>query len=446
MREMRGAPRFGWVLAVGDGDLGHAPSRRCMSTLIPRFRRSPPERQVYDDDEVCAGMEPEHQKIWQSSSIPTWGCFLLATLMAVLTVIWRMHDKGTDLRALWASGWTASLPIFLPSIIIAGAVLAASIFNYKAPHQERVLALPIEGGKPKWRKLQWANTELRRLETENIGLKEELAKAKTEASELASKVASSPSEPKLKIHRAVYGAGGHTNVDITDKLQKAHRDALFVPVDNNLVSKDPCPGVRKWLSVEYSYGDGVVLFAKRPESMPGDIVKLVLPEYKDEREVASVALLQQAFTETKKRADEFQNKFAVCANEKRQLEEKLNEVARQEPTLRLRIIKTCDDLAGFLLEHGSKPRVDRGIGEDEASFVGRQAMSTLAWKDKMGADFRLRFGQSVPRLRDEIRIRSAFSEIDLDNAIAKAESQYCDADAVDTIRWKFWSLAGKITA
>jgi hypothetical protein len=288
--------------------------------------------------------------------------------------------------------------------------------------------------------------ELKELKSDTIVLREELAKAKAEASGLASKVALLPSESKLKIHRAIYGAGGPTNVDITEKLQMADRDALFIPVDNNLVPKDPCPGVRKWLSVEYSYGDGVVLFAKRPESMPGDIVRLVLPEYKDERDAAQLALLQQAFAETNKRADEFQKKFAVCENDKRRLEEKINEAARQEPTLRLRIIKTCDDLADFLLEHGSKPKVSREIGEVEASFVGRQAMSTLAWKDKMGADFRLRFGQSVPRLRDEIRIRSAFSENDLDNAIAKAESQYCDTDAVDTIRWKFWSLAGKMTA
>jgi hypothetical protein len=47
-----------------------------------------------------------------------------------------MHDKGTDLQTLWASGWATGFSIFFPAIIIAGAVLAAAIFNYKA-HQLR---------------------------------------------------------------------------------------------------------------------------------------------------------------------------------------------------------------------------------------------------------------------------------------------------------------------
>jgi hypothetical protein len=112
-------------------------------------------------------MESETRKaFWKSATIPTWGCFLLATLTVVLAIIWRMHDKGTNLQALWASGWAASLSIFLPSIIIAGAVLAAAIFNYKAHHQEQVPAQPAGQGKLKWQKLQWCNAERERLEGE----------------------------------------------------------------------------------------------------------------------------------------------------------------------------------------------------------------------------------------------------------------------------------------
>ena len=82
---------------------------------------------------------------------------------------------------------------------------------------------------------------------------------------------------QLVIHRAFYGFGPNS-VDVTDKLRTAVRDALVIPVDNNLVSRDPIVGVRKLLVVDYSYGDGVVRSVSRMESMQNDIVRLVLPE------------------------------------------------------------------------------------------------------------------------------------------------------------------------
>ncbi len=84
--------------------------------------------------------------------------------------------------------------------------------------------------------------------------------------------------PKLKITKAVYGAGPNADIDITESLKNKERDGLVIPVDNNLVPYDPAFGVRKRLVVEYSYGDGIVYCASRRESMQGDIVRLTLPE------------------------------------------------------------------------------------------------------------------------------------------------------------------------
>lgn len=83
---------------------------------------------------------------------------------------------------------------------------------------------------------------------------------------------------KLVIHRAVYGAGPQADVDVTDFLRKATRDALVIPVDNKLVPTDPAIGIRKRLVVDYSYDDGVVYSAVGMESARDDMVRLVLPE------------------------------------------------------------------------------------------------------------------------------------------------------------------------
>jgi hypothetical protein len=82
---------------------------------------------------------------------------------------------------------------------------------------------------------------------------------------------------RLVIHGASYGFGPNS-VDVTEKLRAAVRDALVIPVDNNLVNRDPIVGVRKRLVVDYSYGDGIVRSVSRMESMQDDIVRLVLPE------------------------------------------------------------------------------------------------------------------------------------------------------------------------
>src|ERR1019366_5122339 len=65
-----------------------------------------------------------------------------------------------------------------------------------------------------------------------------------------------PKEPsKLGIHSAVYGTGPTDDVLVTHRLRTTARDALVVPVYNNLVPSDPAIGKKKRLVVEYSYGN-----------------------------------------------------------------------------------------------------------------------------------------------------------------------------------------------
>jgi hypothetical protein len=78
---------------------------------------------------------------------------------------------------------------------------------------------------------------------------------------------------RLTIHSAVYGTGPDTDIDVTEKLQSMVRDALVVPVANDLAPRDPHFGVVKVLTVEYSYGNPSRFRVTRPENS-----RLVLPE------------------------------------------------------------------------------------------------------------------------------------------------------------------------
>jgi hypothetical protein len=78
---------------------------------------------------------------------------------------------------------------------------------------------------------------------------------------------------RLVIHSAVYGTGAFDEVSVAHRLNAATRDALVIPVDNNLVDRDPAPMKPKRLLVEYSYGGPSLLRVSRAEGG-----RLVLPE------------------------------------------------------------------------------------------------------------------------------------------------------------------------
>jgi hypothetical protein len=205
---------------------------------------------------------------WKSTALPTWGCFVVAAIMAVLAIVWRLHDKGKAV-----SDWQSSLWAYGPSIVIALCVLIAGILIYKAHQslQEGSSAGPQRDssrqGKLPWQKLQWCNAERERLEKQVEQLK-------------AAQSTTPSAPPKLTIHRAVYGAGPLAEVLVTDKLQNAVREALIIAVDSTLggLIDDPARNVQKHLEVEYSFGSDRRIPAFRMEALAGEITRLVLPE------------------------------------------------------------------------------------------------------------------------------------------------------------------------
>ncbi len=65
------------------------------------------------------------------------------------------------------------------------------------------------------------------------------------------------SHTNLKIHSAFYGIGNARDVNLTETLQNASRNALWLYVDNGLIPgiPDPAPNQPKRLTVEYSFGN-----------------------------------------------------------------------------------------------------------------------------------------------------------------------------------------------
>jgi len=81
-------------------------------------------------------------------------------------------------------------------------------------------------------------------------------------------------QKRLVIHSAVYGTGSDADLDVTDILRQAERDALVVDVENkSFGADDPAYGIPKQLTVEYSYGNHVRKTIVWPEHS-----RLILPE------------------------------------------------------------------------------------------------------------------------------------------------------------------------
>jgi hypothetical protein len=93
---------------------------------------------------------------------------------------------------------------------------------------------------------------------------------------------------KLVIHSALYGTGQFDDVVVTDKLNSIARDALVIPVDNNLVPFDPAPNKEKRLQVEYSYDNPAHHIVTRQEYS-----RLVLPEDSEISRLTSEAVQQR---------------------------------------------------------------------------------------------------------------------------------------------------------
>jgi hypothetical protein len=137
----------------------------------------------------------------------------------------------------------------------------------------------ILGGHAIWRLLKAPWLLYRKTEREHA---EEISKLndKHEKEIAAAREVKQCSPQKLAVHSAIYGTGEMSDVSVLSAINNMTRDALVIPVDNNLVrgKDDPAPNQPKRLLVEYSYGDSPKRTVQRPESRPGCPSRLVLPE------------------------------------------------------------------------------------------------------------------------------------------------------------------------
>ncbi len=90
------------------------------------------------------------------------------------------------------------------------------------------------------------------------------------------------------------------------------------------------------------------------------------------------------------------------------------------PSLRLKVLEMVSELHGFLGAHGQEPEIERELPEASGEFMRRWRSVVDPWRAKFRGDYRIQFGESVPRLRDEILSRAAIDDWELNAAIEKA--------------------------
>jgi hypothetical protein len=118
------------------------------------------------------------------------------------------------------------------------------------------------------------------------------------------------------------------------------------------------------------------------------------------------------------------------------------------PSLRLRMLEAVSELQGFLGAHGEEPVVSYlEPGVDNAKLEHRRRTVLEPWQVKFMGDYCLQFGESIPRLRDEMRARAQIDDHDLNNDIewaAKSRDRCCES--VKNIASKLWVLGFKVNA
>jgi hypothetical protein len=117
------------------------------------------------------------------------------------------------------------------------------------------------------------------------------------------------------------------------------------------------------------------------------------------------------------------------------------------PNLRLKVVSAVSELQGFLGEHGSAPVVARVKGESTKDAALRYFKQGDPWKAKFIGDYRIRFADSIPKLRDELRVRTGVSDDELNQAIDTAANNEEDScKAVNNIIERLWTLGRRVNA
>ena len=115
------------------------------------------------------------------------------------------------------------------------------------------------------------------------------------------------------------------------------------------------------------------------------------------------------------------------------------------PQLRAKIATMVSELQGFLAEHGKEPGVTSLNGESTRDTALRYFKEGNPWSVKFIGDYRLRFRDSIPTLRDEMRARAHIDDLELNNDIewaANNPDRCCES--VNNIAKKLWELGFKV--
>ena len=213
---------------------------------------------------------------------------------------------------------------------------------------------------------------------------------------------------KLVISSASYSAwsGQGKRYDVTKYLRSiVTGDSLvFDRIENhsfwvdgqNLVPEDPLYGKPKKLEVTYSYDGEPPKTIRRTE---GD--RLTLPED------SAMAWLGNELNKAKAEID------GLKAAQPKPLQYPI-------PPLRSKVLEMVSALQGFLGSHGGEPEVKQDPQEEPLAYMQRWRQIIEPWRTKFRGDYRIQFGESVPRLRDEILSRAAIDDWELNAAIEKA--------------------------
>ena len=204
-------------------------------------------------------------------------------------------------------------------------------------------------------------------------------------------------------------------------------------------------------------GATLVFRGKAPvEFAVGNEFKTPISLKTDNPAVKFFANLEQMFRRMSEKIEEglidsrgrmFPENFSVSTAPK-QSKEKPSSTIYPIPALRMKILEMCSELQGFLAEHGDTPKVSRPSPEQTQEEYLLKFQTILApWKAKFLGDYRLKFAESVPRLRDEVRAKAMIDDGALNAAIENAANNPNDnANAVQKLITRLWDVASRVNA